>query len=357
MGGGKTHEVLVTLTRNSANEPWGFSLVGGVDVKTPLIVTRVSFGSRADGVLQRGDIITKIGNYDSRDIRHQDAQTLFNNSGNSVRVVVQREPSKIRKGGSAGSSLTSPLSVSPHLSPRGGGAVSSPGYSPGAPALTPYYSTPFTPLDDYHFSVQDNFGNFGGGRGSEDPNLHVTNQPYRTTPLVLPGAKAKRDAGHTESYLRHHPNPAVRNPPSHIVDVDHVLKSKVANTVLNRIQVADPNIQVVHKQFNSPINMYSDANIADTLAKQGVKVRKPVKYNPAESETYRAVQEEQLGDNVQEVLIPPQPKVFTPHKPAQVKIADPQYQLPKKMPENPETIHQSNSFKRLMWSVMAESSY
>nr|XP_022901898.1 PDZ and LIM domain protein 3 isoform X4 [Onthophagus taurus] len=307
MGGGKTHEVLVTLTRNSANEPWGFSLVGGVDVKTPLIVTRVSFGSRADGVLQRGDIITKIGNYDSRDIRHQDAQTLFNNSGNSVRVVVQREPSKIRKGGSAGSSLTSPLSVSPHLSPRGGGAVSSPGYSPGAPALTPYYSTPFTPLDDYHFSVQDNFGNFGGGRGSEDPNLHVTNQ--------------------------------------------------VANTVLNRIQVADPNIQVVHKQFNSPINMYSDANIADTLAKQGVKVRKPVKYNPAESETYRAVQEEQLGDNVQEVLIPPQPKVFTPHKPAQVKIADPQYQLPKKMPENPETIHQSNSFKRLMWSVMAESSY
>ncbi|XP_022901898.2 PDZ and LIM domain protein 3 isoform X4 [Onthophagus taurus] len=307
MGGGKTHEVLVTLTRNSANEPWGFSLVGGVDVKTPLIVTRVSFGSRADGVLQRGDIITKIGNYDSRDIRHQDAQTLFNNSGNSVRVVVQREPSKIRKGGSAGSSLTSPLSVSPHLSPRGGGAVSSPGYSPGAPALTPYYSTPFTPLDDYHFSAQDNFGNFGGGRGSEDPNLHVTNQ--------------------------------------------------VANTVLNRIQVADPNIQVVHKQFNSPINMYSDANIADTLAKQGVKVRKPVKYNPAESETYRAVQEEQLGDNVQEVLIPPQPKVFTPHKPAQVKIADPQYQLPKKMPENPETIHQSNSFKRLMWSVMAESSY
>jgi S1-C subfamily serine protease len=41
-------------------------------------------------VLQRGDIITKVGNYDARDIRHQDAQTLFKNAGNNIRVVVQR---------------------------------------------------------------------------------------------------------------------------------------------------------------------------------------------------------------------------------------------------------------------------
>lgn len=185
--------------------------------------------------------------------------------------------------------------------------------------------------------------------------------PYRTTPLVLPGAKAKRDVGHTESYLRHHPNPTVRAAPQHIVDADHVLRNKVARSILQRVAIDDPNKQVVHKQFNSPIGMYSDANIADTLQKQGVSVRKPVKFNPAASETYRAIQEEQLGDNVQEVTVPPQPKVYTPHKPVQVKVADPAYQLPKKnvnsMGESPETIHQSNSFKRLMWSVMAESNY
>lgn len=40
---GKTQELLLTLSRQSPAEHWGFSLVGGADVKTPLIVTRVSF--------------------------------------------------------------------------------------------------------------------------------------------------------------------------------------------------------------------------------------------------------------------------------------------------------------------------
>lgn len=51
-------------------------------------------------------------------------------------------------------------------------------------------------------------------------------QPYRTTPLVLPGAKVKRDAGPTECYLRHHPNPSVRAAPHHL-DGELLLKQKV----------------------------------------------------------------------------------------------------------------------------------
>ncbi|KAF2889837.1 hypothetical protein ILUMI_16336 [Ignelater luminosus] len=88
--GGRLHEFVVTLKRNSPNIAWGFSLVGGADVNTPLIITKVAFGSPSDGVLQRGDIISKVGNYDARDIRHQDAQTLFKNAGDNVRIVVHR---------------------------------------------------------------------------------------------------------------------------------------------------------------------------------------------------------------------------------------------------------------------------
>lgn len=40
-------------------------------------------------------------------------------------------------------------------------------------------------------------------------------QPYRTTPLVLPGAKVKKDAPLGECYLRHHPNPMIRAAPHH----------------------------------------------------------------------------------------------------------------------------------------------
>ncbi|XP_017768014.1 PREDICTED: PDZ and LIM domain protein 3 isoform X2 [Nicrophorus vespilloides] len=345
--GGKLHEMLVTLKRDSPTEQWGFSLVGGSDVNAPLIVTRVGFHSPADGVLQRGDIITKVGNYDSRDIRHEDAQNLFSNAGNTVRVVVQRDASAARNRaapGSAGSShhTYSPLSVSPHLSPRGTTGASP--YSPGAPALQPYYSLPFTPLDHFHYSVDEQFPT---PKKDTDGDIHVVNQPYRTTPLVLPGAKVKKDVGHTESYLRHHPNPNVRAPPSHhIIDHDQYFRHKI-----------------VHKQFNSPINLYSEPNIADTVYKQaGIPAARkiPTKYNPEDSETYKAVREESYGGVMQEVSSPAQTRIFAPNRVPPAKKPGPVYSLPQKQ-TNPlgesEEIHQSGSFKRLMWSVMDESNF
>lgn len=58
-------------------------------------------------------------------------------------------------------------------------------------------------------------------------NKYFLLQPYRTTPLVLPGAKVKHETGITESYLRHHPNPSVRSPPHHI-DHEHLMKQRVS---------------------------------------------------------------------------------------------------------------------------------
>ena len=146
--------------------------------------------------------------------------------------------------------------------------------------------------------------------------------PYRTTPLVLPGAKVKPDQTVTECYLRHHPNPSVRARPHHL-DAEHYLKQKVADSVLQRIATDDPSKQVVHKQFNSPIGLYSDPNIADTLQRQtGANIsRRPVKYDPAKSETYKILQEQSYADHVQEVSVPPQSRVYIPNKviPGKVK--------------------------------------
>ncbi|XP_023025516.1 PDZ_signaling and DUF4749 domain-containing protein Zasp66 isoform X5 [Leptinotarsa decemlineata] len=310
---GKTHEVVLILQRSSPNEQWGFSLVGGADVKTPLIVTRVGFGSPVEGVLHRGDIITKVGNYDSRDIRHQDAQNLFKNAGSNIRVVVQRENAP-RQATSTGSSRTSshnysPLSVSPHLSPKG---YTPPGYSPGAPALTPYYSSPLTPIDNNYFD------------------------PYEYDPT-------RKEDGEEDIHLT----------------------KQVASSVLDRISTGDPNKQLVHKQFNSPINLYSEPNVVDTIQKQtGLKpqMRRQVKFNPAESETYKALQEESLGDHVQEVTVPPQSKIYAPNKtipskkPALVVNQNPQY-TNSITGGDPDVIQQSGSFKRLMWSVLPGSNF
>lgn len=55
-------------------------------------------------------------------------------------------------------------------------------------------------------------------------------QPYRTNPLVLPGAKVKRDQPKTESYLRHHPNPMMRAHPLHFDQpMDTLMKQKVSD--------------------------------------------------------------------------------------------------------------------------------
>lgn len=52
---------------------------------------QVRIGSPAQGELLRGDIITKIEEYDARDIRHYDAQQLFKSAGNSIKLVVHRD--------------------------------------------------------------------------------------------------------------------------------------------------------------------------------------------------------------------------------------------------------------------------
>lgn len=49
-------------------------------------------------------------------------------------------------------------------------------------------------------------------------------------------------------------------------------------------------------------------------------LKRPVKYNPEESETYKALKEEELGGKVQEVTVPPQSKVFTPNKTIPPKV-------------------------------------
>ncbi|KAK3922947.1 PDZ and LIM domain protein Zasp [Frankliniella fusca] len=88
MGGPTVHSV--RLHREYPGQPWGIRLVGGVDLNAPLVITRCQVGSPAEGELHRGDVIRKINEYDSRDLRHKDAQSLFRNAGNTIDLVVIR---------------------------------------------------------------------------------------------------------------------------------------------------------------------------------------------------------------------------------------------------------------------------
>ncbi|XP_063361053.1 PDZ and LIM domain protein 3 isoform X7 [Cydia amplana] len=358
---GRLHTFVVTLRREHRDTNWGLRLVGGADLATPLIVTRVTPGTPAGKDLLRGDIIAKIDDYDARDLRHEDAQNLFKNAQNHIKLVVQRTPSPMP-----------PTAFRPESLPRT--PVPQQGY--GAQGHQQTYPPQFE--GEYRTMM---LSPAYSSRTDDTLDESLNNQPYRTTPLVLPGAKVRREPGPTESYLRHHPNPSMRAPPSHDYR-DTLMRQRVADTVVQRV-IGDEGNKVVHKQFNSPINLYSDQNIANSIRQQSsplpanghygrshmVKSHKPtLLYDPAKSETFKALQEDGLGDVVQEVPQPAQCKVFTapPNKrPAPTP-------KPTKKPEqlnghvkqttfvnslHEEHIQQSNSFKRLMYNVLGDAEF
>ncbi|XP_076639334.1 PDZ_signaling and DUF4749 domain-containing protein Zasp66 isoform X5 [Colletes latitarsis] len=316
--------VIVKLKRSSAGKPWGIRIAGGADLGTPIVVTRSE-----NEALQRGDVIKKIDDYDARDVRHVDAQNLLQTS-ESIRLVIERPKKKIV----------------PTELPK----------SPVPPPSFDEYSRPSTPQEQFTLP-HDHLDEV------REERVHLS-QPYRTTPLVLPGAKVKKDAPLGECYLRHHPNPMIRAAPHHYEPAhpEVAMKQKVAESVLQRVLGPNEVPKVVHKQFNSPIGLYSEQNIADTIKCQASAIppKKPMKYDPSKSEAYKALQEESLGDTVQEMKQPARTGVFSPQKVNQNRV---HYARPKS-PAGPfindddgEKIHQSNSFKRIMYSVLGQTDY
>ncbi|XP_064541353.1 PDZ and LIM domain protein 7 isoform X12 [Drosophila montana] len=276
----KLHEFAVTLQRDGQGTPWGIRLVGGNDLDTPLIITRVQVGSPSYGELLRGDIIAKIGEYDARDLSHADAQQLFRGAGNEISLVVHRDNTiaymqGVNQDAGSGSSSKLPpaspeLSQHPHRGP-----------SPFLPGPSHFERALQLPVDTLPQTVFPQLNPSGGyvpptsvfaPKATRDHQQDVAeeqalivNQPYRTTPLVLPGAKVKKDAPSTDSYLRHYPNPAVRAHPGHDYH-DSIMKQRVADTMLHKVVGQDADTgRVFHKQFNSPIGLYSNNNIEDTI--------------------------------------------------------------------------------------------
>ncbi|XP_034658491.1 uncharacterized protein LOC117895156 isoform X7 [Drosophila subobscura] len=251
----------------------------------------VQAGSPSQGELLRGDIIAKIGEYDARDLSHADAQQLFRGAGNEIRLVVHRDNkiaytqgiSQEAAGPGTRSNSTLPP-ASPELLPHRGPSPFLPGPSHLERALQ-------LPVDSLPHTVFPQLNASGGyvtpsevfspkptrdhQQDVEEEQAAIVNQPYRTTPLVLPGAKVKKDAPSTDSYLRHYPNPAVRAHPGHDYH-DSIMKQRVADTMLHKVVGTEADTgRVFHKQFNSPIGLYSNSNIEDTI-----RTTVPNRYQP-----------------------------------------------------------------------------
>jgi C-terminal processing protease CtpA/Prc len=82
--------VQVRLCRDSFNTPFGFRLQGGADLRLPLTIQRVFTGSPSEGLLQRGDVIVSLDNYDATQLSYRQAQEIIKGAGGQLLLGIRR---------------------------------------------------------------------------------------------------------------------------------------------------------------------------------------------------------------------------------------------------------------------------
>merc|ERR1712071_300622 len=242
---------------------------------------------------------------------------------------------------------------------------------------SPVANLPVTSFAGSQLSRQQEL--FAGSCAGDRERIVVTNQPYRTTPLVLPGAKVARDTAtaQTTSYLALQTNPllwsSTPGAPSYVnpqqAASDALLRQKLeaASAVVQRnlaisaaaeqaqaqaAHEAPPKQEVVHKQFNSPLGLYSKENVEEVMALQSGLIPPNPKAQPAldlkNSETLKALLEDDVSDA----------RGMKEYRPTPVKVlpVNPPFKV-NTLGKAHETIQQSYSFKRLMADVLGETEF
>jgi len=81
----------VCLTREAANQPWGFRLQGGKDRGLPFQLLKVPLDSIAShSGCRSGDYLVKISGEDVFQLGHDEAKELIRKAGNKLSMVVER---------------------------------------------------------------------------------------------------------------------------------------------------------------------------------------------------------------------------------------------------------------------------
>ncbi|KAM7305479.1 hypothetical protein ISCGN_015376 [Ixodes scapularis] len=174
----------------------------------------VFLGSPSEGELHRGDLVLKIGERDTARMTHNEATELIRNSGNHLNLLIQRAPGPY----SPASTPTTPKAPG---TVGGGHPLAGATFRPAGP---PSYASPQSPgvtITTQNVSVPQMGGPQDGGYSYElrqgflvpeqmvenkidslKEQAKITSQTYRTTPLITPTAKPRRDVT-IGSYLRH----------------------------------------------------------------------------------------------------------------------------------------------------------
>jgi len=343
----------------------------------------VFVGSASEGVLEAGDRLLTINKRPTEGITHVEAQNIFRDSGTLAELEVARSDPEMISGrsGEEAQVLQAKQLLADTLSP-----LLVPGKPRGSQAFQgTHQSPPGLPRSNLvlQHPAQD------GQSSPHSDEVPIDDQPYRTTPLVLPHAKTIHETVPPAKFLNQHQHPDGQQPyrsstvalpaprtindlaPGRGAPVYQQYRGPQFNT-----QMAKP----AHQQkmglpvpaYNSPVPLYSQDNLAEAIAENPgfVQTNKPALptvntatiSKPHESETFRMILESEMGGAKNHAGIGS--RQFDRQLSGQERASSQQSDrssdagrpgLDPVMKNN--SINQSASFKKVMYSVMGETEF
>ncbi|XP_073452586.1 PDZ and LIM domain protein 1 isoform X2 [Aquarana catesbeiana] len=216
--------------------PWGFRLVGGKDFDQPLTISRVTLGSKAAlAELCTGDVVVAIDGENTDGMTHLEAQNKIKACEDDLALTINRVESKI----------WSPLVTEEGKSNPYKMNLSS---APQRPVkFQRAFSMTYQPLKSPSGSISP----VSPSVMFKAPMASVYNPLQSCT---APGSLQRR---HSTSSI-----------PTQVRVGPEELKQAAQICPNSPVEVDIPGLKVMHNQFNSPLQLYSQENILDTLQGQ-----------------------------------------------------------------------------------------
>ncbi|KAM4810294.1 PDZ and LIM domain protein 3 isoform 1-T1 [Rhinophrynus dorsalis] len=198
--------------------PWGFRLTGGIDFNQPLVISRITPGSKsAMANLCPGDVIIAIDGFSTENMTHGEAQDRIKAATDQLCLKIDRAETRIWSPQVCEDGKSHPFKINLETEPQ-------------------------------------------------DPGYFEHKHNIRPKPFVLPG----RSSG-SSTPSGFDPGSG-RSTPSSVSTVGTIdpgeLKaaSRIAPNIPLEMEL--PGVKIVHAQFNSPMQLYSDDNIMESLQGQ-----------------------------------------------------------------------------------------
>jgi len=211
---------------------------------------KINFGSPAsEAGLRQGDVLMKIGDKSTQNpmMSHADATNLIKNAGNELQVTIAR-----------GAKTASPLPYSPPVLRQASEQPAAPLYRPLPSSATPHH---VGMVPSFHTVPGELGDNSQYQQEKEREKTAVTNQVYRSSPLILPSPKPSH-VHPTGSYLRLMQDPTYRAPAPKPMQT--VSPTKLQEVMTKFQHNLGPDSKVIIP-YNSPLNMYSNEAISEVL--------------------------------------------------------------------------------------------